>query len=87
MTLVTALANLVSSIPSSPGGVGIFELTVREVLLFDTSNLVDRSTGAAFAVIVHGILIIPVTVVGQLLLWSNNLSLRQLIASKKQSDL
>lgn len=87
MTLVTSLSNLISSVPSAPGGIGIFELTVREVLLLDTGNLVDRSTGAAFALIVHGILIIPVTLVGQLLLWSNNLSLRKLIASKKQSDL
>jgi len=80
MTLVTSLANLVSSIPSAPGGVGIFELTAREVVVFNTGGSIDRSVGSAFALLVHGILIIPVTILGQLLLWSNNLSLRKLVA-------
>ncbi len=83
MSLVTSLANLVSSVPSSPGGIGIFELTVREVILFDTNGRIDRSIGAAFALIVHGILIIPVTILGQILLWTNNLSLRNMISSHK----
>ena len=33
MALVTALANIGSSVPSSPGGIGLFELIARETLM------------------------------------------------------
>ncbi len=78
MTLVTALANIGSSVPSSPGGIGLFEIIARETLVLLPLAMIDRSAAAAFAAVSHFALLIPMIVLGQVFLWAGNLSLRRL---------
>ena len=78
MALVTALANIGSSIPSSPGGIGLFELIARETLVLLPLAAIDRSDAAAFAAVSHFALLLPMIVLGQVFLWAGNLSLRRL---------
>jgi len=78
MALVTALANIGSSIPSSPGGIGLFELIARETLVLLPLAVVDRSDAAAFAAVSHFALLLPMIILGQVFLWAGNLSLRRL---------
>ena len=78
MVLVTALANIGSSIPSSPGGIGLFELIARETLVLLPLAVVDRSDAAAFAAVSHFALLLPMIILGQAFLWAGNLSLRRL---------
>ena len=78
MALVTALANIGSSIPSSPGGIGLFELIARETLVLLPLAAVDRSDAAAFAAVSHFALLLPMIILGQVFLWMGNLSLRRL---------
>ena len=78
MALVTALANIGSSIPSSPGGIGLFELIARETLVLLPLAVVDRSEAAAFAAVSHFALLLPMIILGQVFLWAGNMSLRRL---------
>ena len=78
MVLVTALANIGSSIPSSPGGIGLFELIARETLVLLPLAVIDRSDAAAFAAVSHFALLLPMIILGQVFLWAGNLSLRRL---------
>ena len=78
MTLVTALANIGSSVPSSPGGIGLFELIARETLVLLPLAVVDRSEAAAFAAVSHFALLLPMIILGQVFLLAGNLSLRRL---------
>ncbi len=78
MALVTALANIGSSIPSSPGGIGLFELIARETLVLLPLAAIGRSEAAAFAAVSHFALLLPMIVLGQVFLWAGNLSLRRL---------
>ena len=78
MALVTALANIGSSIPSSPGGIGLFELIARETLVLLPLAAIDRSDAAAFAAVSHFALLLPMIILGQVFLWAGSLSLRRL---------
>ncbi len=78
MTSVTAVANIGSSIPAAPGGVGLFEIVARETLVLLPDSHIDRAVAAAFATVVHAALLIPMIVLGQLFLWAGHVSLRRL---------
>ena len=71
----TATANLATSLPSSQGGIGPFEL-------FSTATLVVLGVAGpvatAYTVTVHAALLVPVTLLGLAFLWRQNLSLAQL---------
>ncbi len=64
--LVTAAANLSLSIPSSQGGVGLFELSVRETLVFSG---VDTPLATAYAIVLHAVLLFTMICVGLVSLW------------------
>ena len=76
--LVTAVANIGSSIPAAPGGIGLFELVARETLVFLPLAAVDKSVAAGFAAVVHLSLLLPMIIMGQVFLWAENVSLRKL---------
>jgi len=76
--LVTAIANIGSSIPAAPGSVGLFEFVAREALVAMPMASVDRAVAGAFATVVHLALAFPVVVLGQVFLWAEHLSLRKL---------
>jgi glycosyltransferase 2 family protein len=65
--LATAVANLFTLLPSSPGYVGIFEAGVLLVLVGLLGR--DQATALSFALVLHAALWLPVTALG-LLFWS-----------------
>ena len=78
MVLVAAIANIGSSVPAAPGGIGLFELVTRETLVLMPLASVARSTAAAYAVLVHASLLLPMILLGQVFLWAEHISLRSL---------
>ncbi len=70
--MVTAAANLAITLPSSSGGIGPFELLAKETLTFLG---VGSAVAGAYAVALHGLLLLPVIVAGLVFLWAINLSL------------
>jgi uncharacterized protein (TIRG00374 family) len=80
VVLVTSLANIGSSIPAAPGGLGLFELVAREtlVLLPLATVDVDRAVAGAYVAVVHAALLLPMIVLGQLFLWTQHVSLGRL---------
>ena len=76
--LVTAISNIASSVPAAPGGVGLFELVVRETLVRIPLASVERSVASGFAAVVHAALLLPMVLLGQLFLWAQHRSLRAL---------
>ena len=76
--LVTAIANIGSSVPAAPGGIGLFELVARETLVLLPLASVDRDVAAGFAVVAHASLLLPMIVLGQVFLWAQHISLRSL---------
>ena len=73
--LVTAVANIGSSVPAAPGGIGLFELIARETLVLLPLATIDRAVAAGFATVVHAALLLPMIVLGQIFLWSEHVSL------------
>jgi len=76
--LVTAITNIGSSIPAAPGGIGLFELITRETLVLIPLGIIDRSEAAGYAAVVHATLLIPMILLGQIILWWDNISLNRL---------
>jgi len=77
--LATAVANLVTIVPSTPGYVGVFDVPVKAILaLFG----VNESVAASYTLLLHAALIVPVVFLGLALMWRLGLSLGQL---RKQS--
>ena len=78
MVLTTAITNIGGSIPAAPGGLGLFEIIAREVLVLGPLASVDRSVAGGYVVALHAVILLPVIVLGQVFLWMNQLSLRRL---------
>ena len=76
--LVTAIANIGSSIPAAPGGLGLFELVARETLVLLPLAAVDRAAAGAYVAVVHAALLMPMIVMGQAFLWVQHVSLGSL---------
>ena len=76
MMLMTASANLISSIPASQGGIGPFEYVAATTL-----ELVGVATeiGRAYVLALHLVVLIPVTLAGLIYLWWDNFTLAQLV--------
>jgi hypothetical protein len=70
--MVAAAANLAITLPSASGGIGPFELLAKETLTFLG---VGSAVAGAYAVALHGLLLLPVIVAGLVFLWAVNLSL------------
>lgn len=74
--LAMAVANLATTLPSSQAGIGPFEyFCAQTFLVFGT----EPSLAAAYAVLIHWVLILPVTFLGLAYLWSEQLSLAQVV--------
>lgn len=78
MVLVTAVANIGSSVPAAPGGLGLFELIARETLVLMPLAAVDRAVAAGYVAVVHATLLLPMILLGQVFLWSEQVSLSRL---------
>jgi len=81
--LTTAFANLFAMIPSAPGYIGPFDAGAFASLgLFGLSS----NSVAAYVLVLHISLLVPVTVLGFFYLWRYGLSLRSLWSSKSSSE-
>ena len=78
MVLLTAIANIGSSVPAAPGGIGLFELVARETLVLIPLATVDRSVAAGYVAVVHAALLLPMIVLGQVFLWMQHISFSRL---------
>jgi uncharacterized protein (TIRG00374 family) len=82
--LTTGIANLATLIPSSPGYVGPYEAAV--ILVLNGALGLSRELALSYAVLVHVMLWLPVTIWG-VIEWSRlHLSLRQVEAAEYASD-
>lgn len=78
MILTTSVSTIGATIPSTPGGIGIFEIITRETLTIASFGSIDRAVSTAFATLVHAVLIIPVIILGQYYLWIQNIPVKQI---------
>lgn len=81
--LVTAVSNLATAIPSSPGSIGTFEFpAVAALALVGLGGELGGGEGVAgaYVFLVHITALVPVTVLGLLYLWLGNISLSRLLA-------
>jgi uncharacterized protein (TIRG00374 family) len=83
LLLVTAAANLALTLPSSPGGVGPFELLAAASLVLVG---VDNDLAASYALGLHVVLLVPVTLLGLFYWWKQSYSLAKLTNAGKSSE-
>jgi hypothetical protein len=73
--MAVSAANLALTAPSTPGGTGLFEFVVMQVMVLAG---VDEPTAAAYALAAHFTVLLPATLLGLYCLWSMHLSLGSL---------
>ncbi|MBV9132080.1 MAG: flippase-like domain-containing protein [Chloroflexi bacterium] len=78
--LAGAVGNFATLIPASPAAVGTFDGAVVKVVM--DSGGVSTEQAAAYALVVHGTLFIPVIVMGIVMLWRSRLSLGQILSTR-----
>ena len=74
--LIGSAANFATLVPSSPGYVGTFDSVLIGVL-HDVAG-VAAGQAAAYDVVVHASLFLPVVVVGTLVLWRSHITIDQI---------
>jgi hypothetical protein len=72
----TAVANLATLVPSSPGYVGTFDVALKELL--EKGFGANASSAAGYTLVVHAMLIVPIVLAGLYFLWRENLTLHDL---------
>lgn len=77
--MAVSAANLAITAPSSQGGIGPYEFFAARALILSG---VGASAAAAFALAAHAVIILPVTALGLIFLWSINISLSQAIGAE-----
>ena len=86
MVLVTSITNIGASVPAAPGGLGLFEIIARETLVLSPLSNVARPAAAGFAVVVHAVILLPMIILGQVFLWTAQVSLRRLSREGQRRD-
>ena len=81
--LVTAAANLAIALPSTSGGIGPFEFFAREALVFVG---VSSALASDYAIALHGLLLVPVIIVGLFLLWATHVPIRHFLNRSVPDD-
>ena len=77
IALLTATSNLATGIPSAIGGIGPFEVVAQQTLV---ALGVGVGVAVDYALVVHLVALwLPVNAVGLVILWRQNLNLRQLV--------
>ncbi len=83
--LLTATSNLATAVPSAIGGIGPFEIVAQQTLM---ALGVGASLAGAYSGFVHLVALwLPVNLVGLVILWKNNLSLREMSAASRAGSL
>jgi uncharacterized membrane protein YbhN (UPF0104 family) len=83
MVLAVVAANLGTALPSTGGGIGPFEFFTSVTL---QALGVRAGVASAFALVAHITLLLPVTLLGLLYLWMDNLSLLRLLRESRQRE-
>ena len=78
--LVTAASNLATSLPAAGGGIGSFEVASSITLGLLG---VDTDLSAAYTIVLHLSLLLPVTLLGMVYLWADKISVTQLVRYSK----
>ena len=81
--LTTAASNLGLSVPASGGGVGPFEFFAQATLIFFG---VTSAVASAYAVVLHAVLLVPVTILGLVYIWLSRLSLVGMARASQTRD-
>ena len=82
IALLTATSNLATGIPSAIGGIGPFEVVAQQTL---AALGVAVGVAVEYALVVHLVALwLPVNVVGLVILWKQNLNLRQLTRNPEE---
>lgn len=79
--LGTAVANLGTMVPSSPGYVGTFDLPLSAVMV--GTFAIDPSLAASYTLLVHAALVFPVVLLGLVFVWREGLSLARLTSRER----
>lgn len=82
--LITAVANLATLVPSSPGYVGAFEYGV--ILVMTSALGISREVALSYAVVVHAALYFPVTILGFIFWWRESLSWREMRSTEEATS-
>ena len=77
--LVAAAANVIITAPATSGGVGPFEWAAKEVVLIYLVAENAEETAIAYAASLHGLVLIPITLLGLAFLWSYQVPLGRLM--------
>ena len=77
--LVAAAANVIISAPSTSGGVGPFEWAAKEVVLIYLVAAHAQESAIAYAASLHGLVLVPITLVGLAFLWYYHVPVRRLL--------
>ena len=82
--LVTGTSNLSTAFPVSIGGIGPFEIIAQQTL---SIMGVEAAVAASYALVTHLVALwLPVNLAGLVLMWRENLSLKQLTSSDTRKD-
>lgn len=81
--LGTAVANLGTMVPSSPGYLGTFDLPLSAVL--SGTFGVEPSLAAGYTLLVHAALILPVTFLGLFFVWREGLTLGRISSGSREA--
>ena len=82
--MAAAAANLAITAPSSQGGIGPYEFFAAQTIIFAGAS---ASVAAAFALAVHALVILPITLVGLYFLWRTHLHLSQAVRQERAEPL
>ena len=77
--LVVAAANVIISAPSTSGGVGPFEWAAKEVVLIYLVGAHAQESAIAYAASLHGLVLVPITLLGLAFLWYYHVPVRRLL--------
>ncbi len=82
--LIAAAANIIITAPSTSGGIGPFEWAAKSVLLiFLAGEVPDAEEKAiAYAAALHGLVLVPITIVGMAFLWYYHVPLARLARTR-----
>ena len=86
--LIAAAANIIISAPSTAGGVGPFEWATKEVLLIylvtaNAAGVAPEERAIAYAAALHGLILIPIAIVGLISLWFFHVPLGRLVRGRE----
>ena len=76
--LIAAGTNLIITVPSTNGGIGPFEWAAKSVLVLFLAGEAADEVATAYAATLHGLVLVPITIVGLMFLWLYHVPMRRL---------